>query len=209
MDATTIQQAIDGAKDGDVIKVSPGTYAGSFDFRGKAITLRGDAAGVILKGNGAGPVVLFHNGEGRDSLLSNVTVEGGASTSKFDAGGIYIDHASPTVENSTITNNSGCGIGVHFGAPRLTNNILRRNIAINGGGCHPPDGTYADLFGGGIVLNGGSSDNVGSHRNEMIAEYIQHFLNGSAGHLPSDERRLAESYSMSEGSKSAVEQPIS
>jgi hypothetical protein len=154
-DVPTIQQAIAAAANGDTVLIAPGTYGGSIDFDGKAITVQGAAAGVIIQGANAGPVILFHHGEGRSSILDNVTVQGGASASDASAGGVLIDHASPIVENSTITGNSDCGIGVHFGGPLISGNRITLN---NGGrvrGCIPFTSDLGlGVAGGGITLEG-------------------------------------------------------
>lgn len=152
-DVTTIQQAIDAAAKGDTVSIAPGRYTGSIDFAGKAITVQGAAAGVILQGAGAGPVVLFHHGEDRSSILDNVTVEGGASTSDSSAGGILIDHASPAVTNSTITGNADCGIGVHFGGPLISGNRITLNTGGRTHGCIPLI-LGLGVSGGGITLEG-------------------------------------------------------
>ncbi|WP_047490193.1 nitrous oxide reductase family maturation protein NosD [Terriglobus sp. TAA 43] len=154
-DAPTVQQAIAATSNGDTVSVAPGTYSGVIDFAGKAITVQGTASGVIFQGASAGPVVLFHHGEGRGSVLDNVTVQGGAATAAIDAGGVWIDHASPTVKNSTITGNSDCGIGIHFGAPLITGNTITAN---NGGrtrGCIPLYTTgNIGIAGGGLTIEG-------------------------------------------------------
>jgi len=151
-DFPTVQRAMATASNGDTVSIAPGTYGGSMDFDGKAITVRGAAPGVIFDGANAGPVVLFHHGEGRDSILENVTVQAGAAGLAIDAGGIWIDHASPTVRNSTITGNSDCGIGVHFGAPLITGNTITANHVGRTGGCIPH--TTGMIAGGGITMEG-------------------------------------------------------
>lgn len=154
-DFPTVQKAMAAASNGDTVSIAPGTYGGSMDFDGKAITVQGAAPGVIFQGANAGPVVLFHHGEGRGSVLENVTVQGGTTGAAIDAGGVWIDHASPTVKNSTITGNSDCGIGVHFGAPLITGNTITAN---NGGrtrGCIPLYTTgNIGIAGGGITMEG-------------------------------------------------------
>ncbi|HEY9137066.1 MAG TPA: right-handed parallel beta-helix repeat-containing protein [Terriglobus sp.] len=152
-DVPTIQQAIAAAANGDTVSIAPGTYGGSIDFDGKAITVQGAAVGVIIQGANAGPVVLFHHGESRSSILSNVTVQGGASANDSSAGGVLIDHASPIVENSKITGNSDCGIGVHFGGPLISGNTITLNNGGRARGCIPQVKGLG-ISGGGITLEG-------------------------------------------------------
>src|SRR5262245_36216534 len=66
----TIQAAVDAARDGDVVRVAPGNYAG-FDFHGKAIEVLAPqgAARTSLVGNFEDPVVLCISGEGPDTRL--------------------------------------------------------------------------------------------------------------------------------------------
>lgn len=154
--AATVQAAIDSATDGDTVVISPGTYTGSIDFHGKSITVRGAAAGVILTGTETGPVVLFHSGESRSAVLDNVTITNGAALTPPGAGGIFIEGASPTIQNSVITGNQRCGIAVFNGAPAIRNNEISANILGQyATGCIPTS-VGSEPYGGGILLYGAS-----------------------------------------------------
>lgn len=86
----TIQRAIDAAHDGDVVVVSPGTYSGPLDFRGKALEIVApDGPEVtIVRGTSNAAVVRFHNGEGPDSRLIGFTIRGGGGSFDDSAGGV-------------------------------------------------------------------------------------------------------------------------
>jgi hypothetical protein len=170
-DQPTIQQAIASAANGDTINVAPGTYIGPIDYAGKAITIAGSGAGVVLLGDGSGAVVRFRQGEGRSSVLSNVTVRGGVATGSYDGGGIYINGASPTIQSSTITANTGCGVNVHNGAPLLTGNTISQNSGSLSAGCYNGNGGLIPFaMGGGIVLDGAPS---GALSTEIIGNRIE------------------------------------
>ena len=80
-----IQDAIDGASNGDTIIVRPGTYVESIDFNGRAVHLKSEqgAAVTTIDGNQSGRVVMFQNGEGSDSVLEGFNITNG----KFSSGG--------------------------------------------------------------------------------------------------------------------------
>lgn len=159
-DAPTVQAAINMASSGDTINIAPGTYTEQINFNGKAITVQGSAAGVILQGSQNGPVVTFASGETRSAVLQNVTVTNGSALAVPSAGGIFISGASPTIQNSTITNNQQCGIAAIDGAPAILNNEIS-NTTFTGieKGCAPP-GTADGIAGGGLLLDGVSADGL-------------------------------------------------
>jgi len=155
VDAPTVQAGIDMANPGDTVSVAPGTYPGPINFNGKAITVTGSGPGVIFDGgqkNGA--VVIFDTNETRSSILENVTVQDGVATTIQGAGGILIGRSSPTILNSTIQNNSGCGIGIFSGAPLISGNTVSGNVAVEDSGCVFLSSEYTDFLAGGIVVFG-------------------------------------------------------
>ncbi|MGA8938395.1 MAG: right-handed parallel beta-helix repeat-containing protein, partial [Acidobacteriaceae bacterium] len=157
-----MQAAINMANSGDTVNIAPGTYTGQIDFTGKSITVQGSAAGVILQGSQNGPVVTFDSGETRSAILQNVTVTNGSPQTLPSAGGIFIDGASPTIQNSTIENNQQCGIAVIKGAPAILNNEISGTVFTGiEMGC-APQGELSNGIGGGILLDGDSTDGLES-----------------------------------------------
>jgi len=178
-DYPTIQQAIDAAKDGDDVIVSPGSYKENIDFKGKDITVRSidPEDGIVVKttiidGGEKGSVVTFQSGETREARLVGFTITNGSGSeiAVFDeetiiiaGGGILITGgAFPTIEGNTIGRNhsqAGGGIAVFSGtSPIIVGNTINNN-----------DG---DFGGGGIIVGEDSSpiiqentikDNVGEY----------------------------------------------
>jgi hypothetical protein len=100
--------------------------ARNINFRGKAITVEGasTAGESIIDGSANGrPVVSFKSGETRNPVLSNLTIQNGSPSLVPDAGGIYMNGSSPTIQNNIIQNNFDCGIGIS------ENSVLRSRSA--------------------------------------------------------------------------------
>ncbi|MFC1505085.1 right-handed parallel beta-helix repeat-containing protein [Thermodesulfobacteriota bacterium] len=128
----TIQAAIDRATNGSEVLVYPGTYVENIDFKGKAISIisTNGPMETVIDGNGQGRVVAFVTGESRESVLEGFTITNGQ-------GGVYIDHASPTIANCRIMNNStgnGGGIAIEYGEPLITDCTIAGNAASDSGG---------------------------------------------------------------------------
>ncbi len=147
-DYSTIQEALTAAADRDTIIVSPGTYVENIDFLGKGVTLR-SAEGpeaTVIDGGQAGGVVMFHQGEGSNSVLAGFTITHGLGYwwySTYDpySGGITCLAASPTITNNIIVDNSyetssgyGGGIFCRDASPLISANVIAENSSGNGGG---------------------------------------------------------------------------
>jgi hypothetical protein len=158
--ASTVQAAISMAHNGDIVNVAPGTYD-PINFEGKSITVQGSGPGVILKGSQNGPVVTFKSGETRSAILQNITVTNGSALPPPSGGGIFIENASPTIRNSTITGNLQCGIGVINGAPAILNNEISGTVLAQFiTGCVALGLIGDGPLGGGILLYGASNDGL-------------------------------------------------
>ena len=140
-DLPTIQTGIDSALPGDVVDVSPGTYYEILNFNGKAITVEGAGAqqDVIIDALQRGTVVSFTNGEGRNSVLRNLTLRHGSPVA-LGAGGIYIQGAAPSITGVTISDSTGCGVGSYKSSPLIQNSVVTGTISSSGAGtCSAPD----------------------------------------------------------------------
>ncbi|MCF6240478.1 MAG: hypothetical protein L3J74_03930 [Bacteroidales bacterium] len=157
-DYPSIQIAIDNAINGDRIVVASGTFTENINFNGKEIEIIGNGPGnSIIDGGAAGSVVTFANGESANCLLRGFTIRNGTGTNINLAlpygpqtnygGGIFINGASPGLENLIVENNSvaidgengGSGGGLYIGNGsnvQLNNVTVRNNTAsrYQGGG---------------------------------------------------------------------------
>ena len=143
-DHGTIQAAIDAAAKGDTVLVHPGTYRENIRFKGKAIIVKssGGPEVTVLNGNKRTSVVTFDCYEGADSVLDGFIVTNGSGTVigvYTYGGGIYCEHASPTITGNTITRNAarwGGGIICDHASPVISENLITENKAVEsmGGG---------------------------------------------------------------------------
>jgi uncharacterized repeat protein (TIGR01451 family) len=166
----SINAAISEARYGNTIVVNPGTYNENISMK-SGVKIHGAGAGVtVISGDGSGPVVTAGGAEIMgDAVISGFTIMGGNAN---HGGGIYINNASPTVENNVITGNSatffGGGVCIEGGMPTIRNNVIASNsAAIFGGGLYVASGSpaiinntiienSAAIFGGGIFNLRGS-----------------------------------------------------
>jgi parallel beta-helix repeat protein len=145
--ASIIQNQIDAAKGGDTVLIAPGTYLGTIDFRGKAITLvseQGPLVTIIDGDKSDSPVVSFSNGEGPDSILQGFTIQNGRDK------GIFVHNSSPGIINNIVANTevcAGAGIELNASSAIVKQNTIRDNVAICTG----------SRAGGAIVVRGAAS----------------------------------------------------
>ncbi|MFH2002977.1 MAG: right-handed parallel beta-helix repeat-containing protein, partial [Planctomycetota bacterium] len=112
---SSIQAAINKASNGDIILVSPGTYAENIDFLGKnleVISTAGPESTIIDGGTPSDPnqgaVVTFTNGEGPSCKLEGFTLTNGTgnmSSGSLRGAGVYCRESSPQLINLIVTNN--------------------------------------------------------------------------------------------------------
>jgi hypothetical protein len=139
----TIQDAIDAAKDADMIVVADGTYTGpgnrDIDFGAKAITVRSENGpeNCIIDCNASRDEshrgFYFHSGESAHSILEGFTISNGYAGGH--GGGIYVSESSPTIRNCIIRGNhtgwgfSGGGIYCSGSDATIKHCEINENVA--------------------------------------------------------------------------------
>ena len=146
-DFTSIQEAINASKPGDVILVYPGHYYENITFLGKSISVIGlFQSNTIIDGGGTSDTtVVFASGEDENAILQNFTIQGG--NSPINGGGIYISGCSPTIRSCLIRNNQSQSLGGGMycsGAGATIENCAFWDNSSSG-----------DTSGGGIYVTGG------------------------------------------------------
>ena len=120
----TIQRAVDEATyNGDTVMVWPGVYREEVVLKNKAITLQSaDDAAVVTATSGY--AFSFYSAESSNCVLRNFVI---TDCDRSDGGAIFLDGASPTLTNLTITDNR-YGISAYGGSsPDIVNCILWNN----------------------------------------------------------------------------------
>ena len=138
----TIQSGIDGAADGQVVLVEPGTYVENLVIDGKSITVvsKEGPQKTVINGNRTGSVVNFKNGA--DSVLEGFRIVNGSGDAlSHHGGGIYCESSSPSITNCNIYHNEvdgdGGGIYCDASSPVVEHCKIRLNEALgNGGGIY-------------------------------------------------------------------------
>jgi len=156
-DFATIQACIDAAVSGvDECVVAPGTYHGTINFLGKAITMRssGGAAVTRIDATGlGGSVVTCRSGEIQETVLNGFTISGGTGTDldligngRTYGGGMLNYYSSPTVNNCIFSGNTTTYYG--GGMYNVGSSATVTNCTFNG--------NTVTYFGGAMYNDGGS-----------------------------------------------------
>jgi nitrous oxidase accessory protein len=116
--ASALQEAIDNAEAGSIIKLGPGIYKGRLTIT-KPITIVGTAKGVVIDGEGEGSVI---NIKSSYVTLKNLTITNSGSRHENLDCAISINDASQCeVSDCTITD---CLFGIDM---QMTNNSIIQN----------------------------------------------------------------------------------
>lgn len=171
----SIQQAIDGAINGDTIIAAPGRYFENINFLGKAVTVRSQdpndpnvVATTIIDGNcpadaNFGSVVTFKNGETNASVLEGFTITGGTGSwlkvyweykgylwNRCGGAVLCANYSSPTIRKNIITNNiAGQGAGIYcynHSNAFISDNTISDNNAFVNHGYADPDANDANIY---------------------------------------------------------------
>ncbi|MCF7913448.1 MAG: T9SS type A sorting domain-containing protein [Candidatus Cloacimonetes bacterium] len=174
-DYGTIQGAIEGVIDGDIVIVSPGVYEENINFIGKAITLgslyyttqdTSYIAETIIDGGDLNSVVVFENEEESTTVLTGFTITNGHAD---EGGGIRCYHSSPGIDNLIVHDNWALiGGGLHIEGSdvilsemRISNNtamydgagvFVISNISLTIMNSRIINNTTQDGWGGGIMI---------------------------------------------------------
>jgi len=154
---TTIQDAIDAAKDDDTIWVDQGTYEENIDFKGKDVKVIAEYSEypglTTIDGGTAGNVVTFDTYEGTGAQLNGFTITKGYAAA--DGGGISLaNFAMPSITNCIITDNTGNGIYMGYAFGNITDSIISSNT---GEGI---EASHSDLTVTNSVIEGNGSSGI-------------------------------------------------
>lgn len=162
----TIWSGIDAATDGDLVLVADGTYKGTsntyLDFNGKLIYIQA----YDLHGTGTCTIdcedntvaFVLENYETGDTVIDGFTIINGNDVVTGGGGGIFVDYASPTIKNCTITDCVADFGGAVF---LIDSNSVIENCTITD--------NYSYVWGGAIAFVGSSEEPEPIVRNCLIS----------------------------------------
>jgi len=147
---STIQHAIDAAREGDIVEVADGVYEGvgntNLTFGGKLITLRSkngaSATKIDCKGSSLSPrrAFVFNGDEDSNLVIEGLTISrgypSGAGTDQgARGGGVYVETSSPRFVNCAFSGNSaeyGGAVFCRTASPIFENCTFSQNTAEDG-----------------------------------------------------------------------------
>jgi hypothetical protein len=177
-DYATIQDAINAAKDGDIILVADGVYTGLGNkeiWFNKPVTLRSEngASKTVIDCQGSGRAFIFYNDSGKPGHLDGFTIKNGkaswlngaGSWGGAGGGGIIINNASPIIENCIVTDCVATSDSAAFGGGVMISGskaVIKNCTISNNTISLPPGGDPATnpQGGAGIVIMNGSTPTI-------------------------------------------------
>jgi thermitase len=195
-DYDNIQEGVNAARDGSIIKVASGTYTGVNDYGNlaqvvyisKSVTIRGGYAPAFTDPPDphANPTTIDAQGSGRVLYITsgvNPTIEGlriiggdaagmGGGLGGGDAGGgVYVINANATIKDSQVLSNTarwGGGLYLWEGDATLSGNTFATNTARWGGGLYLESNSHATLNGNTFTANTADKDGGGLYLREGV-----------------------------------------
>ena len=141
---STIQGGLDVAETGDTVLVAEGTYVESLVWPFvHSIVLRSEmgASATIVDAGGASHALSMGGNVDTTTVVDGFTFQNAHEA--FWGGGVYLDEASPIIQNCIVRDNScyesGGGILAYVGSnPIIRYNVITQNFADEGGGIGAP-----------------------------------------------------------------------
>lgn len=132
----TIQEAINAAASGDLIRVAPGTYFERLDFLGKGLSLISTEGPelTILDAEALGTVVRVASGEPEGTTLEGFTLRNGVG---FVGGAVSVYNSQLNLIGCIVEDNQsdyGGAVGVEWGVLNVSDARLAHNEAYSLGG---------------------------------------------------------------------------
>ncbi|MCX7049146.1 MAG: DUF1565 domain-containing protein [Candidatus Sumerlaeota bacterium] len=137
---TSLQEAINAAKPGDVVRVPAGTYRGPIALKADVYVVGDGAEATILDGGGADNVVLGAN----DAVIAGVTIRNGKIgvnnltrfVGVFDCkiidcslAGVWLENGCAAIVNNYIYGNQReVGISCHASNPYIVGNTIANHL---------------------------------------------------------------------------------
>ncbi len=179
-DFPTVQAAISAADDGDVVIVDPGTWTGTVNTLGKAITIRSTdpadpevVAATVLDAGGAGTAVRIIFGEGPTTILDGLTITGGNGSL---GGGLEISLSDPVIRRCVITGNTASqGGGVYLSV----SDVLFDRCRFEGNSAGDGGAVFADATGGARVVDSAIVGNTAARGAGIRSTFAQLRVQGS------------------------------
>ena len=206
---STIQDAIDNAKTGDIIYVGNGTYHENLVIDKSIILIGENKTNTIIDGRLAGNVIKINS---NNVEIQNFTIQNSGIyfpnsginiTSRYNIikfniiknnlyGIILYDSSNNTIQNNIIKENKNCGIYLSNSSANFISNNTVKDHNFNGVGIY--DQSNYNVLKNNIFFNNGYCGvNIKiSSMNEIILNNVSNNYIGI--HIPSDENNIDENY---------------